>query len=440
MIVQRFLPRTLLGRTVLVLSVVVVLTQLATQLVFSQFVSGEYGRQLVRVGTNSIVSIALGLRALPPGARRAYADTIEEATGYQIDPVDRLPLTAAASGELSGRLLTVKQKLAERLGPGTAVFIETTGNSQRVWVRLPVQDQDWWVRFERNRFDRAFPLSAALLLAASVLLAVVIAWLAVRRINEPLRAVQRNILQLGRGGNPKPVALPDGPAEIRALAQAVNRMATELNQAEHERALLLAGVSHDLRTPLSRLRLAVEMLTADQSSDQFELVQDIEEIDRIIGQFLDFGRNPDAVPAVPGDLGDVARASAERSANRGHPIVTQLEDALEMPMRRPALDRLVNNLLENAWRYGATPIELHATRTSEGIRLAVLDRGPGVPEHERERLIQPFTRLDASRTGPSGAGLGLAIVDRIARSHNGKLSLHARPGGGLEVRVVFQPA
>lgn len=432
------LPRTLLGRTLLVLVVTVAITELATQLVFRQFVIEQYGQSLVRTGTNNFIAIAVTLNALPPGERTGVAQTLGKTMGLRITPaVGGAGPPASASEVLPERLLRARERLRERLGPGVEVRVDTSLTPPHGWIRLPVAGGDWWVEFERNSFDRVFPLSAALLLGISLALATAVAWLTVRRLNRPLREVQGNILALSRGAElPYPLR-DEGPAELSDLARAVARTAAVLRQNEQERALLLAGVSHDLRTPLSRVRLAVELMNDPSLEERQALVGDLEEIDRIIDQFLDFARNPESSAAAPADLCAVARDCGTRAAQRIEGLSLELDDALPTWLRRPAFDRLIGNLLENARRYAAPPIVLRARREGRRAVLSVLDRGPGIPPEQVARLLQPFTRLDASRTGPGGAGLGLAIVDRIARAHGSRLELLPREGGGLEARVVL---
>jgi len=213
-------------------------------------------------------------------------------------------------------------------------------------------------------------------------------------------------------------------------------MAQALERAEAERALLLAGVSHDLRTPLSRLRLAIEMLGEKSASMSEGMVQDIEDMDAIIDQFLDFARG-DGAEAVDagGDLNAIVNAVVERHARRGRPVSARLAPLPPIALRPMALQRLVVNLVDNALRYAGTPVEVETRLAEGGVRLSVLDRGPGIPATEAERMLQPFTRLDASRGSGRGSGLGLAIVDRIARMHGGTIVLLGREGGGLEARL-----
>ena len=214
-------------------------------------------------------------------------------------------------------------------------------------------------------------------------------------------------------------------------------MSSALAQQENNRAVLLAGVSHDLRTPLSRLRLALEMSTERVSGAMRQgMDQDIEEMDAIIDQFLEFAREgaSEAVDAN-GDLNALVSALAERYERRGEALTLRLAPLPPLPLRPMAVQRMLTNLVENARRYGGGAIEIE-TRPKGGMAvLRVLDRGPGIPTEAVEQVLQPFTRLNDARSNTGGAGLGLAIVDRVARLHGGRVRLEPREGGGLAARV-----
>jgi two-component system osmolarity sensor histidine kinase EnvZ len=224
--------------------------------------------------------------------------------------------------------------------------------------------------------------------------------------------------------------------EIRTLARAFNQMSADLKRLDDERALLLAGVSHDLRTPLSRIRLGLEMMD-DRGDAELRtgLVQDVEDIDAAINQFLDFARVTDGEPVVPdGDLEAIARELCERYARAGKDVTLAPGGLPPLPLRPLAMQRLVANLVDNALRHAGGRVELSTSVENGKAVLEVLDRGPGIPPADAERMLQPFTRLNAARSGP-GTGLGLAIVDRIARMHGGTVKLLPRDGGGLRARV-----
>jgi two-component system osmolarity sensor histidine kinase EnvZ len=214
-------------------------------------------------------------------------------------------------------------------------------------------------------------------------------------------------------------------------------MLSNLRQLEQDRALLLAGVSHDLRTPLARLRLGLEISVKDDAAKR-GMADDIEDMDRIIGQFLDFARNEQDLPAERQDPNVIVAAAVERYRRAGKDVRLHTGDAAPIPLRGTAFSRLVSNLIDNALAYGAPPVEI-ATRTTPGrYVLDVVDHGAGIPAGEVERLKQPFTRASAARahaSGVAGAGLGLAIVERIARLHGGEFSIMPRDGGGTIAHV-----
>jgi two-component system osmolarity sensor histidine kinase EnvZ len=233
----------------------------------------------------------------------------------------------------------------------------------------------------------------------------------------------------------------EGATELRTLAGAFNRMTAALQQAETERALLLAGVSHDLRTPLSRMRLAVEMSADHDPAMTAGMVQDIEDMDAIIDQFLDFARDQSGENVeAAGDLNAIVRSVVARYQSRQRPVSFSLGELPPVPLRPAAIQRLLVNLIENALRYSGTAVEVETRAENGAVVVAVADRGPGIPPAEAQRMLQPFTRMEASRTGATGSGLGLAIVQRIAALHRGRIELLPRPGGGLEARVTLSLA
>jgi len=212
-------------------------------------------------------------------------------------------------------------------------------------------------------------------------------------------------------------------------------MASSLESMERERAMVLAGISHDVRTPLSRLRLGLEMSGAEAGAAD-AIVTDIDEIDAIIGQFLDFARGVNEEQARQ-DLGVLLDEVAEHYTRLGKSIQVRKDAVAPFRFARMAVRRAVSNLIDNALRYGREPIEIDLRKGSGAALIEVRDRGPGIPPGEAERLKRPFTRLDSARSGPAGAGLGLAIVERVARAHGGSLELAPRDGGGLVARLAL---
>jgi two-component system osmolarity sensor histidine kinase EnvZ len=231
--------------------------------------------------------------------------------------------------------------------------------------------------------------------------------------------------------------LPEGGAEeLSRLATAFNTMAADLQRHEKDRSEVLAGISHDLRTPLTRLRLEAELSVADEGARQ-AVVTDIEQMEAVISQFMDYARAETGETPVVTDLAALLSSIVERQACIGRPIAARIESMPEMLLRPKAITRAVTNLIDNAAKYGGGEISLSNATVGGEIRVEISDRGPGVPAAEIERLKRPFTRLESARTNASGTGLGLAIVERIARLHDGRLDLLPNPGGGLLARLVL---
>ena len=229
--------------------------------------------------------------------------------------------------------------------------------------------------------------------------------------------VCRAAARLGRGQPHEP--LPEsGVHELRTVTAAFNRMATNLESMERDRAMVLAGISHDLRTPLSRLRLALEMSGAESGASE-AMIEDIGEIDTIIGQFLDFARGENEDKSRQ-ELDPMLHELGEHYQRLQKKVSVGADTGLSFPFARMALRRAISNLVDNALRYAGEPIELEAKKDIGGVAIEVRDRGPGIPAGEVERLKRPFTRLDDARSGASGAGLGLAIVRTTAERHRGR--------------------
>jgi two-component system osmolarity sensor histidine kinase EnvZ len=431
----RLWPRTLLWRSVLLIAALLVVAHLAWLQIFRASELEPRALQSARELASVVNLTRAALVTADPVRRYDLLDELAQREGIQIyigDPAEAVP--ALPQRPL---LRIIERELRERLSAQTRLTLEREGIAG-VWVSFRIDGDEYWVTLPRARIERNVRLRwigwGALALALAVLGAVLI----VARINRPLRELTRAAALLGRGAVHTRVA-EAGPEEIRGLARAFNQMAADIQRQDEERALLLAGVSHDLRTPLSRIRIASEMLGGDGGLKS-GIAQDIADIDAAIGQFLDFARPPEAERmADAGDLNAVVAAAVERYARDQRPVHFIAGAPRPMPLRAQALQRLVANLVENALRHGNPPVEVRTGRDGDCNLIEVLDRGPGIPPAEAARMLQPFTRMDNARS-TSGTGLGLAIVERIARLHGGEVRLLAREGGGLRVTVTLRTA
>ncbi len=425
-------PRTLLWRSVLLIAALLVVAHLAWLQIFR---ASEIEPRALQAAQQVISVVNLTRAALvtaDPERRFALLDELAQREGIQVyagDPAEAVPA-------LPDRpfLRIMEARLREQLGSQTRLALEREGASG-VWVSFRIDNEEFWVSLPRSRIERNAPLRwigwGALVLA----LAVIGAFLVVARINRPLRELTRAAEVLGRGATPPQVS-EDGPEEIRTLSRAFNQMAADLRRQDEERALLLAGVSHDLRTPLARIRLALEMLDDRGAADlKAGVAQDIGDIDAAIGQFLDFARPIDAEAVVGStDLNALAQAVIGRYTRSGKAVNFAPSPLPPLPLRTQAIQRVLANLIDNALRHGGGSAEVITGQDQSVAYLEVQDRGPGIPAADAQRMLQPFTRMDSARS-TSGTGLGLAIVDRIARLHGGAVRLLPREGGGLRARV-----
>jgi two-component system osmolarity sensor histidine kinase EnvZ len=429
---MRLWPRSLLWRTFILLAALVLATTVAWFEIFRAYEIEPRARQISQ-NLVSIVNITrTALVNSQPELRRELLSELAEREGIQVYPSE--PDERLAPPEDRPVLNLVAELVRRQLGEDTR-FASARDGRPGLWLSFHIEDDEYWVRIPRERIERQIALRwlgwGALALALSLLAAYVL----VSRLNRPLRALAVAAGTIGKGKTPDPIA-ESGPEEIRTLSHAFNQMSKDLARLDADRALILAGVSHDLRTPLSRLRLGLEMSGADpQLKDG--MTADIEEMDHIINQFLDFARTDGGEALQYADLAAIAAEVAEHYRRHGKAVATDLAGVPELPLQAMAMKRVVLNLVDNALRYGGKEVSIAVRAEDSVVVLDVADRGPGIPASEVERLKQPFTRLEVARSDKGGAGLGLAIAERVVRAHRGRLDLLPREGGGLiaEVRL-----
>ena len=425
-------PRTLLARSVLMIALVLVIAHLAWLQIFRVSAREPRAKQLSQQIVSIVNLTRVALVTADPTKRYNLLRELAEREGIEVHiggPGDKLaPLPDSSFYTL------IFAELRQHLGSDTRFSLLRNG-TEGVWISFRIDSDEYWVDLPEERLADDAPLRWIGWGALVLLLALGGAFLVVARINRPLRELTRAAAEMGRGATPTPVS-ETGPEEIRTLSRAFNQMASDLRKLDEERALLLAGVSHDLRTPLARIRLGMEMIDSKNDSALREgIMQDIEDIDAAIGQFLDFARTSAAEePVADGDLNAIVVNLAERYRRTGRSIELRAAPLPPLPLRPVAMQRVISNLIDNALRHGGPQVAV-ATGVEGNIAwVEVLDRGPGIPAEQAERMLQPFTRMDSARS-TSGTGLGLAIVDRIAQMHGGRIRLLPRDDGGLRARV-----
>ena len=317
------------------------------------------------------------------------------------------------------------------------------------WVSFKIDDDEYWLMLDRERLRGLTGFQwlgwASLVSLLSLLGAAIISSL----INLPLARLTVAARAIAQGKQPAP--LPEkGPIEIIEANRSFNQMVDDLQQVESDRAVILAGISHDLRTPLARMQLEVEM--ANLSDEAREGIQsDIGQMDDIIGQFLDYAKPTEASSFTDVDLSglltDLAREAMRLPDVK---LTTAIAEGAHVMGNPTDLRRVLNNLIENARRYGKTQgsefteidisCQLKGSNTARRVIIDVQDHGPGVPAEKIEQMLKPFTRLDTARGQANGAGLGLAIVERVLLRHGAELQVRNRTGGGLAFQISIPAA
>ncbi len=365
-------------------------------------------------------------------AREAIRITPRE-PGDKWEPFEQDRFTRKVGGELRSRL-----------GPDTIVASSVNG-VPGLWVGYTIEADPWWLQAEAARI-RPLTRSALFVWVAIALVATVIGSVAIARlINRPLRDLSFAASRIREGEFDSRLDENTLTSEIREVNMGFNRMARELAKVDQDRAVMLAGISHDLRTPLARLRLETEMSVADEEARR-NMASDIDQLDAIIDKFMDYAR-PGETHLRPVPLAQLI--DREAAAFRD-PSEIQINSKVAIDLMVMAdeteLGRVFANLFENARRYGRTnetgvaSVSVSYVRSGPWVICTVRDRGPGVAPAKLSQLTTPFFRGDAARTAATGAGLGLAIVDKAMQRMGGQLEVTNAPDGGLMLHLRMKRA
>jgi len=411
------LPRSVFTQLVLVIALVLLGAGVLAVLLGREFAARPATEQLLRT-------------------LHAFAGTVEELDRGQ-HPARTLALLRenelevrntepdAASGWLP-MLRLIERRANNILGNERDIRLGRGARGDVLWLRLDTT-QPLWVAFAHDRARVGARRFSVLMLGGCVLLVWLAAAYFARRLVQPLRELARSAPRIVRGEAP-PQLLAEGPREVAELAHALAQSSQDVRASAEERALMLAGISHDLRTPLTRLQFALELLPGTDPLLRTGMVRDIDEIDAILSQFIDYARDGRDEVSEALDLAEICR-NAVASGSPGWMI--ELPEAAPVRGHPMALLRAVENLVVNAQKHGEAPFSLRLSHQGDAWRIEVADCGPGLGIDTAERVRQPFVRDVARSGGNSGSGLGLAIVDRVARQHRGSLELLPNSPRGL---------
>jgi signal transduction histidine kinase len=380
------------------------------------------------------------LDRLPVGERAIWLEPLSR-PNYRLALGDEADMAAAPGAEPSAIAQALAADLRQRLGAARVRGLVPEGERGAL-IRLRLADGTPLTVHLAPPMRGVNAANAALLLAQLAVLGACVAW-AVRLATRPLAQLAQAADRLG--ADPQAEVLPPidaaVPAEVQRAHAAFQTMQARIHEHMAERLQLLAAISHDLQTPITRLRLRTEALADEALRDRFQ--SDLQGMQRLVEEGLAYARtaHASAEPACPLDLHALLDGLVCDYTDAGRPVTLEAPATLVLKTRPQALQRIVGNLVDNALKFaGAAEVSAQVT-TAQGapvVIIAVRDRGPGVPEEQLARITEPFVRLEASRNADTGgSGLGLAIAQRLAQALGGQLILCNRDGGGLEVVLAL---
>ena len=429
-------PRTLLARTGSTLTIALLVFLLLSMAVAYHYILTPVSKRAADDLATLMLLAAQTWVELPPLTRPDFERELLQGYDLKLTLADTpLPF----KDNLLPYLRFLEEALTRRIGEPVPIRSGPPETSKWFCVDIPMGGRIIRISFPHARIGARPPIAALLVLTAGTLVILLTSLLLVRRLINPLACLSRATTQIGRAGLFTP--LPEvGPRELVTLTQSFNRMASEIEQLLANRTTLFAGISHDLRTPITRMQLALEMLPADTDPALVtRLRQDLEEMNRLISDTLDLAGglgphevdNIDLREFIDGIVSDERRSGAEIQWAPGNCCSCSLDTL--------ALQRILTNLIDNARRYGGdAPVQVHCYCNAHEAVVQVLDRGPGIPASEREQVFQPFHRLETSRSRRTGgSGLGLAIARQLCDAHSWNIQLLPREGGGTEAKLIL---
>ncbi len=433
----KWLFDSLAVRTVLLVVAVVAIAEVATFSLVFQHGKTTHVSRTARYVSGQIRLLQTVLPGLDATAREQLESTDPGEQWLRLRPDSAAVPPNAPAFDFAEDLAADLEHL---LGQDIELRHAGLGARSGLWIGFHAAGERWWLILPPPRFKpQELPPDLWLKLGIALALLVAIAVVFVRGIVRPLRRLGEAVTATGDGR--ARTVTPEGPQEVRRLAERHNTMVTQLAQADAERREMLAGLTHDLRAPLARLR--VRSALVENEADRRGLERDTEDMERIVDQCLSFLRSETvAMPVtVPLRLADAVSDEVARQRELGHPLdmtVSPAVAACEVAIEHGDLQRVLDNLIGNALQYGAPPVEIALTAASPtSVRLSVRDHGAGIPPALRQRVFEAFVQGEPARATRGSCGLGLAIVRRIVERCGGSIALEDAPGGGLAATLIF---
>lgn len=427
---MKILPNSAFGQTVLLIGLLLLINQVVSYISIAVYIIQPNSQQINQLLAKQVKVVFIDVKDAEFSPKMAEAFHRETGIGVYRER-DAMQLGLADAMYYKYR----SDEMSALLGGPAEVRI-SQGNEFLFWIRPP-QAPNLWVKIPLIGLDDENFSPLIFFLVVIGILSVGGGWLFVRQLNRPLKSLQKAAEDVGHGNFPEPLT-ERGTTEIMAVTQAFNHMSKGIKQLEDDRNLLMAGISHDLRTPLTRIRLATEMMPELDDFLRDGIECDIDDMNTIIDQFIDYIRNDNKDIFELDNINVLIEEVVNAETPSDRQVVFSGKECPKIPLKYVAMKRVVANLIQNALRYSDGDVELSSgiDKAKGCVYFMVEDHGDGIPEAEIERLFQPFTQGDQARGG-EGSGLGLAIIKRIVNSHGGEVILSNRQQGGLQARVCL---
>lgn len=430
-VIKKYMPKTLLGRALVILITPLAVVQLVSAIVFYDT---HWGKIMDRLAQGVAGDIAMIVQLIPPDATSETREQVFELlasakeliVAYQADAILESPGRKPRDWieeSLNGALI-------ERLS--RPFVVDALSHPRMVIIDIQLSDGVLRAMVPRKRLFSSTAIVFGLWTAGSSLILLGIAIIFMRNQVKPIRRLAIAVENFGKGRDSFRFK-PEGAREVRQAATAFQAMRERIQRQIAQRTAMLSGVSHDLRTPLARMKLQLEMMPPGEGVA--ELKADVAEMERMLEEYLAFARGEGSEAPTEMDMGALLQDAANAAGREGKAVSVRTEGNLVVPVRPSAMRRAVANVMSNAIRHGHK-VEAVARRAGDWIEITVDDDGPGIPPGSREDVFRPFFRLESSRNPETGGvGLGLAIVRDILRGHGGDATLEGSPLGGARARL-----
>jgi two-component system osmolarity sensor histidine kinase EnvZ len=429
MIGKAYLPKSLFGRTLLIVVAPTVLIQIVMAYVFFDRHWDYVTRQMSKALAGDAAFLVMQLKRVSTQSEWRVISDFEEATGIQVGFDDEHPFAARSDGD---EFVEFQEQLKSRINEPFSVRKAADGDT--IEIRIKLEDHILRLLTTIKRLESRTTLAfMAWMLGVSALF-LFIAVLFLRNQIRPMHRLAEAAENFGRGMD-TPNFRPHGATEVRKAAKAFIIMRERLKRQIRTRTDMLSGISHDLRTPLTRMKLQLAMM--EKSDAIQELGGDVQQMEHMIAEYLDFVRGEGREEALSTDLTSLLKAIVSDYQRTGKQVTLKTEGVVKTDLRVSSFRRMLHNLIDNAIRHGKQ-CDIAISGSTHNATITIDDDGPGIPEDKREEVFRPFARLDLSRNVKTGGvGLGLTIARDVALAHGGSISLASSPSGGLRVIITL---